>query len=126
SERFNRDAPKVTDRNGKELAVYRVSVGHRQRVRPGAIVGALANEGGLNSRDFGRISIFSEHSLVELPADLPKDVFEQLDQTRISGKLINIEPDPGAPAGRPARNRRDRDDRDGDRRGGGRGGYGGH
>lgn len=123
SERFNREAPKVTDRNGKELAVYRVSVGHRQRVRPGAIVGALANEGGLNSRDFGRISIFSEHSLVELPADLGKEVFEQLDQTRISGKLINIEPDPGAPEGRPARARRD--ERDGDRRGGGRGGRGG-
>ncbi|AGP31146.1 DEAD/DEAH box helicase [Corynebacterium terpenotabidum] len=123
SERFSKEAPKVTDRNGKELAVYRVSVGHRQRVRPGAIVGALANEGGLNSRDFGRISIFSEHSLVELPADLPKEVFEQLDQTRISGKLINIEPDPGAPAGRPGRNRRDRDDRDGGESRGGRGGY---
>jgi ATP-dependent RNA helicase DeaD len=122
-DRFNHEAPTVTDRRGNTLAVYRVSVGHRQRVRPGAIVGALANEGGLNSRDFGRISIFSEHSLVELPADLPKDVFERLDQTRISGKLINIEPDPGAPAGRPAHNRRDRDDR-GDR--GGHGGHGGH
>ena len=97
-------------------------------MRPGAIVGALANEGGLNSRDFGRISIFSEHSLVELPADLPKQVFEALDQTRVSGQLINIEPDPGAPKGRPG-NRRDRDDRRGgyrddrgrgDRRGGGR------
>jgi ATP-dependent RNA helicase DeaD len=116
-ERFNHEAPTVTDRKGNTLSVYRVSVGHRQRVRPGAIVGALANEGGLNSRDFGRISIFSEHSLVELPSDLPKDVFERLDQTRISGKLINIEPDPGAPEGRPANNRRDRDDR---------GGHGGH
>ena len=131
-ERFNKPAPRFTDRNGNEMEVYRLSVGHRQRVRPGAIVGALANEGGLNSRDFGRISIFSEHSLVELPADLPKQVFEALDQTRVSGQLINIEPDPGAPKGRPGShrgNRRDRDDRRGgyrddrgrgDRRGGGR------
>ncbi|WP_420098828.1 DEAD/DEAH box helicase [Corynebacterium sp.] len=121
NERFSKQAPTVTDRNGKSLSVYRIGVGHRQRVRPGAIVGALANEGNMNSRDFGRISIFSEHSLVELPSDLPKEVFESLDQTRISGKLINIEPDPGAPSGRPARHRQD-GDRGGDRgnRGGGR------
>ena len=126
-ERFNKEAPRVTDRNGNELAVYRLSVGHRQRVRPGAIVGAIANEGGLNSRDFGRISIFSEHSLIELPADLPREVFEQLDKTRVSGQLINIEPDPGAPAGRPASHRRG-DDRGGKSRGGrgDRGGRGGH
>ncbi|QFQ02732.1 ATP-dependent RNA helicase DeaD [Corynebacterium urogenitale] len=121
-ERFNKKAPTVVDRNGKELSVYRLNVGHRQRVRPGAIVGALANEGGMNSRDFGRISIFAEHSLVELPSDLPEEVFRLLDDTRVSGQLINIEPDPGAPAGRPAHHkRRDRDDRD-DR--GGRGGFG--
>ena len=141
-ERFNKEAPRITDRNGKELAVYRLSVGHRQRVRPGAIVGALANEGGMNSRDFGRISIFAEHSLVELPADLPMEVFHALDQTRVSGQLINIEPDPGAPAGRPGSHKRqhrnDRGDRGGrgdrDRRNrfferddrGGRGGRGGH
>ncbi|HIW95153.1 MAG TPA: DEAD/DEAH box helicase [Candidatus Corynebacterium gallistercoris] len=129
-ERFSKEAPRFTDRSGKEMAVYRLSVGHRQRVRPGAIVGALANEGGLNSKDFGRIKIFSEHSLVELPADLPKDVFQALDQTRVSGQLINIEPDPGAPEGRPASHkRRDRDNRDGFRGGrdrddrGGRGGF---
>ncbi|RAV34842.1 DEAD/DEAH box helicase [Corynebacterium heidelbergense] len=128
-ERFgNRRAPRVTDRGGKELEVYRLAVGHRQRVRPGAIVGALANEGGLNSRDFGRISIFADHSLVELPADLPEEVFRALDQTRVSGQLINIEPDPGAPAGRPAHYRKDRDDRRGGRggdRGGDRRGAGG-
>ncbi|MBB3116387.1 DEAD/DEAH box helicase [Corynebacterium bovis] len=130
AERFNRTPPTVTDRQGKELAVYRIAVGKRHRVRPGAIVGALANEGGLNSRDFGRINIFTEHSLVELPTDLPKEIFEKLDSTRISGQLINIEPDPGAPKGRPARHR-DRDDRDSrgrggrDDRGGDRGGRGG-
>lgn len=119
NERFNKEAPRVTDRNGNEMAVYRLSVGHRQRVRPGAIVGAIANEGGLNSRDFGRINIFSEHSLIELPADLPREVFEQLDKTRVSGQLINIEPDPGAPDGRPASHRRG--DGRGDRDRGGRG-----
>ncbi|APT84523.1 DEAD/DEAH box helicase [Corynebacterium aquilae] len=141
-ERFDRDAPSRFDRDGKEMAVYRIAVGKRQHVRPGAIVGALANEGGLSNRDFGRITILMEHSLVELPKDLPREVFDALSDTRISGELINIEPDPGPPAGRPAYNRerggdrggyrggRDREDRGGyrggrDDRGGFRGGRGG-
>ena len=82
---------------GEGKAMYRISVGKRQHVRPGAIVGALANEGGLNSRDFGRISIFGSHSLVELPEDLPGEVFERLEETRISGQLINLERDTGRP-----------------------------
>ncbi|PFG28953.1 DEAD/DEAH box helicase [Corynebacterium renale] len=91
--------------------MYRLAVGKRQHVRPGAIVGALANEGGLNSRDFGRISIFADHSLIELPNDMDPQVFDRLADTRISGQLIHLEKDTGRPP------RRDRDDR------GGRGGY---
>ena len=117
NERFSgKEPPRFTDRTGKEMAVYKIAVGKRQQVRPGAIVGAIANEGGLNSRDFGKISIFSEHSLVELPADLPMEVFEALEDTRVSGQLIKIEPDPGAPAGRPGAHKWDR--QSGDRRGG--------
>lgn len=117
NERFSgKEPPRFTDRTGKEMAVYKIAVGKRQQVRPGAIVGAIANEGGLNSRDFGKISIFSEHSLVELPADLPMEVFEALEDTRVSGQLIKIEPDPGAPVGRPGAHKRDR--QLGDRRGG--------
>ena len=37
---------------------------------PGAIVGAIANEGGLHRSDFGHITIKPDHSLVELPAKL--------------------------------------------------------
>lgn len=117
NERFSgKEPPRFIDRTGKEMAVYKIAVGKRQQVRPGAIVGAIANEGGLNSRDFGKISIFSEHSLVELPADLPMEVFEALEDTRVSGQLIKIEPDPGAPAGRPGAHKWDR--QSGDRRGG--------
>ncbi|MCQ9370331.1 DEAD/DEAH box helicase [Corynebacterium sp. 35RC1] len=115
------------DRGNKDLAVYRLAVGKRQHVRPGAIVGALANEGGLNNKDFGRIVINVDHTLVELPKDLPRHVLDNLADTRISGQLIHIEKDP---SGRlPERNfdragRGDRGDRGGyrgDR--GGRGGY---
>ncbi|WJZ02324.1 DEAD/DEAH box helicase [Corynebacterium freiburgense] len=123
-DRFDRDrGGDRFDRSGKEMTVYRLAVGKRQHVRPGAIVGALANEGGLNSRDFGRISIAVDHTLVELPKDLPQEVFDALEDTRISGQLIHIEPDPGAPKGRPAFHRKGgRFDRDNDR--GFRGGRG--
>ena len=77
------------------MATYRISVGRRQRVQPRMIVGALANEGGLRSQDFGRIDIRSDHSLVDLPADLPDDVVEKLRKTRISGQLIELAPDTG-------------------------------
>ncbi len=53
-------------------AVYRVSVGKRHKIGPSAIVGALANEGSLKRSDFGKITLLTDHSLVELPADLPE------------------------------------------------------
>lgn len=126
------------ERNDKDMATYRLAVGKRQHVRPGAIVGALANEGGLNHKDFGRITIAVDHTLVELPKDLPKSVFDNLRDTRISGQLIHIEKDNGGPRGGRG-DYRDRDDyrggrggyrddrrggyRDRDERRGGRGGY---
>ncbi len=78
-------------------AVYRVAVGKRQKIGPSAIVGALANEGSLKRSDFGKITIGQDHTLVELPADLPDAVFEALANTRISGKLIELQLDAAAP-----------------------------
>ncbi|TIC82846.1 DEAD/DEAH box helicase [Nocardioides sp. GY 10127] len=110
---------------GEGLAQYRIEVGKRHRVEPRQIVGALANEGGLNRRDFGKIQIRPDFSLVELPADLPASVYAALADTRISGKLIEIKPDRGPRQGGGGRPRRDdgydrgprRDDRRDDRRG---------
>ena len=79
------------------MATYRISVGKRHHVAPGAIVGAIANEGGLRRSDFGHISIRPDHSLVELPADLADETVEALRRTRISGVLIQLQPDSGPP-----------------------------
>ncbi|WP_149955092.1 DEAD/DEAH box helicase [Zafaria cholistanensis] len=76
-------------------ATYRLAVGRRQRVMPGSIVGALANEGGLSSAQIGGIDIRSDHTLVELPADLSQDQLRALSRTRIGGELINLELDSG-------------------------------
>ena len=79
--------------SGGPKTTYRIAVGKRQKVEPRQIVGAIANEGGLNRGDFGAIQIRPDFSLVELPSDLPGDVLDRLQNTRISGKLIELRPD---------------------------------
>jgi ATP-dependent RNA helicase DeaD len=75
---------------GVPLATYRIAVGRRHKVEPRQIVGAIANEGGLDRADFGRIDIRGDHSLVELPASLSEETRAALATTRISGKLIDL------------------------------------
>jgi ATP-dependent RNA helicase DeaD len=88
---------KHRERRG-DLATYRIAVGKRHKVGPGAIVGAIANEGGLHRSDFGHITIKVDHSLVELPETLSKQTLKALENTRISGVLINLEPERGPKA----------------------------
>jgi ATP-dependent RNA helicase DeaD len=78
-----------------DLATYRIAVGKRHKVMPGAIVGAIANEGGLHRSDFGHISIRQDYSLVELPTKLSKETLKALAKTRIQGQLIDLQPDRG-------------------------------
>jgi len=86
-----------------DRARYRIDVGRRQKVQPGQIVGALANEGGLSRGDFGHIDIQAEHTIVELPADLDSRVLAKLKKTRVSGQLINLRPDDAPAASGPRR-----------------------
>jgi ATP-dependent RNA helicase DeaD len=104
---FLEDDPEPVRREARErkepgsgLTTYRIAVGKRHRVEPRMIVGALANEGGLRRGDFGRIDIKPGFSLVELPADMSQATLSALSTTRISGVLIDLQPDSG---GRPAR-----------------------
>ena len=80
-------------RTDQAMATYRIAVGKRHKVGPGQIVGAIANEGGLHRSDFGHITIRADHSLVELPAKLPRAALKALERTRISGVLINLQRD---------------------------------
>ena len=93
-------ADRQNTRDGQRLSTYRIAVGKRHRVEPRQIVGAIANEGGLRRGDFGAITIKPDFSLVELPANLPAVVYQKLADTRISGKLIDLRPDRGAPGGK--------------------------
>jgi ATP-dependent RNA helicase DeaD len=69
---------------------YRVEVGHKHGVKPGNIVGAIANEAGLDGEHIGRIDIEEDYSLVDLPVGMPKDIFHELKKARVCGEALNI------------------------------------
>jgi ATP-dependent RNA helicase DeaD len=69
---------------------YRVEVGHDHGVKPGNIIGAIANEAGLESGFIGRLSIRSEYSLIDLPDGMPKEVFDHLRKVWVSQQQLQI------------------------------------
>ena len=71
---------------------YRVEVGYRDRVKPGNLVGAIANESGLQGRMIGRIQIFDAHSLVDLPKGMPEDVYNALRRLKVMNRELQITP----------------------------------
>lgn len=97
SPRKDRAARKPHERSGKKdappedgLERYRIEVGHNHEVKPGNIVGAIANEAGLESKYIGHIKIFDDHSLVDLPEGMPKDIFNDLKKVWVAGQQLKI------------------------------------
>jgi len=72
------------------METYRIEVGHDHDVQPGNIVGAIANEAGLDSGNIGRIDIHDDYSLVDLPEGMPKEVYTDLRKTWVAGQKLNI------------------------------------
>lgn len=71
-------------------SVYRVEVGSAHGVKPGNLVGAIANESGLEARHIGRVEIFDTYSLVELTTTVPKRILDLLQKVRVAGRLLRI------------------------------------
>ena len=69
---------------------YRLEVGHIHEVKPGNIVGAIANEAGLDSQYIGRINIYDDYSVIDLPDGMPKDVFNDLKKVWVAGQQLRI------------------------------------
>lgn len=69
---------------------YRLAVGREHEVEPKHIVGAIANEVGLDSENIGRIELFDRYSTVELPEGMPRDLFEHLRNVRVRGERLRI------------------------------------
>ena len=69
---------------------FRLEVGLKHNVKPGNIVGAIANEAGVDSQYIGRINIFDDYSLVDLPEGMPKGAFNNLRKAWVGGQLLKI------------------------------------
>jgi ATP-dependent RNA helicase DeaD len=93
-ERPQREKPARTPRKDSPLEEgmqrYRIEVGHSHDVMPGNIVGAIANEANIDSKFIGRISIHDDHSLVDLPKDMPDELLRDLKKARVAGQQLNI------------------------------------
>ncbi len=69
---------------------FRIEVGSAHGVKPGNIVGAIANEAGLDSKHIGRVDIRDDHSLVDLPEGMPAEIFRHLKKVWVSGQQLRI------------------------------------
>lgn len=74
----------------KGMERFRIEVGHKHDVMPGNIVGAIANEAGLDAQHIGRINIHDDHSTVDLPSDMPAEIFNELKKVWVSGQTLKI------------------------------------
>ncbi|MEP4149008.1 MAG: DEAD/DEAH box helicase [Halioglobus sp.] len=74
----------------KGLERYRIEVGHEHDVKPANIVGAIANEAEIDAEYIGRIEIYDDHSTVDLPEGMPKEIFNHLKSVWVSGQRLKI------------------------------------
>ena len=74
----------------KGMECFRLEVGHNHSVKIKNIVGAIANESGLDSQYIGRVNIYDDYSEIDLPEGMPKDVFKDLKKVWVSGQQLKI------------------------------------
>ncbi|MCB1826468.1 MAG: DbpA RNA binding domain-containing protein, partial [Candidatus Competibacteraceae bacterium] len=86
------DKPRKRSRESADadLVRYRLEVGHQHGATPQNIVGAIANEAGIESRYIGRIQIHDDYSTVDLPDGMPAEIFQHLKRVRVRQCMLNI------------------------------------
>lgn len=75
---------------GVDMELFRIEVGHSHGVKPGNIVGAIANEAGIEGQHIASIRIEENYSTVELPSGMPKELFQSLKKIRVVGQALKI------------------------------------
>ena len=73
-----------------KMCRYRLAVGRRDGAKPGQIVGAIANEGNLESKYIGEISIFDTFTTVDLPEGMPQETMDILADARVCGRPLDL------------------------------------
>lgn len=85
-ERTDSNEPPVKDGYTR----FKICVGNKDRIKVGNIVGALANEGGIDSDSISKINIFDTFSTVDLPSDLSEDDKAKISNIKVAGRNLNI------------------------------------
>ena len=80
-----KDHPKILMRR------YKVAVGHKDKIKPGNVLGAIANEAEISSEFIGAIQIFQDFTTVDLPDEMTKETLQILKNIRVFDKKLNIE-----------------------------------
>lgn len=75
-----------------DMTRFMVSVGYDDGLKPGNLVGAVANEGDLESKFIGHIEIFEQFAVIDLPAGMPTGTMSTLKKARVCGKILNLRP----------------------------------
>ncbi|HEX9207555.1 MAG TPA: DEAD/DEAH box helicase [Steroidobacteraceae bacterium] len=85
------ESSRTADRLSEEdTETFRIEVGYAHGVKPGNIVGAIANVAGLEGRQIGHVDIRDNHTFVGLPKGLPDAVIAELAKTRVAGQMLRI------------------------------------
>ena len=82
--------PRDESKSEEGMETFRLEVGLSHGAKPGNIVGAIANEAGIEGRLIGRIRLYDDYSTVDLPEGMPPDIFNGLKKTRVAGRQLNI------------------------------------
>ena len=82
----------ITDHEGNnvEMITYRIEVGRNDDVSPKNIVGAIANEAEIDAQFIGHITLHDDHSTVDLPEGMPKELFDHLYKVRVCQKPLKL------------------------------------
>ena len=75
---------------GLDIACYRIDIGRSHGVKPGNIVGAIANESGLKGKHITGLKIHDHYSTVELPKGIGKDMLSLINNAWVCGRQMNI------------------------------------
>ncbi len=92
ADKAERPARRSQERKAVDVGMerFRIEVGHEHGVKPGNIVGAIANEAEIDSEYIGHIDIRDDHSFVDLPEGMPKELFRHLRKVWVSGRQLQI------------------------------------
>jgi ATP-dependent RNA helicase DeaD len=84
------DRQKPVRREGAATAFVHVNLGRRAGMRPGDLVGAIANETGLAGREIGPIRIADAYSVVGVPEASVERVITAMQSTTMRGKRARV------------------------------------